>query len=75
MKYDWRQHPWALTGMVEELGVDFLIGIANPTPSQNTGNAEGKICSARSVWESIQEEGMRVPLLACSEYSKQHHTS
>ncbi|MFA0698793.1 hypothetical protein, partial [Vibrio sp. 10N.222.49.C9] len=71
MKYNWKQHPWAKTGLVELVPTEILHLLSNPEVSDSTDDAQGIIKPASTVWSEIRTEGMRDPLLVIVNIKKQ----
>tara|TARA_Y100000588_G_scaffold112523_1_gene123386 strand:- start:34332 stop:34784 length:453 start_codon:yes stop_codon:yes gene_type:complete len=60
---NWMEHPWSQTGMVEEVSTQFLKEISNPEAKPFTDDLDGFIKEQSVVFDSIEENGMRDPLL------------
>lgn len=59
----WLEHPWSKTGMVEEVSVKFLKQICNPNTKPFTEDLDGYIKEQSIIFNNIEKEGMRDPLL------------
>lgn len=68
----WMEHPWARTGMVEEVCVDFLYQISNKDNQPYTDDLDGQIKPQSIIFKNIEKEGMRDPLLIV--ISRKHKT-
>ena len=64
----WKKHPWAINGLVSNVGVDFLKKIANPKSTNFTDLLSGEIVHQDIVWKNIKEEGLQEPLLIVISY-------
>jgi len=62
-KTRWKNHPWNLFNLVEEVDVDFLSSIKNPYATKETDDLVGKIHPQKVVFDEIIKNGMRDPLL------------
>lgn len=60
---NWKHHPWSKTGMVEEVHIDFLLQIANKNNQPYTDDLDGLIKTQAEVFNNIEKDGMRDPLL------------
>lgn len=68
----WLQHPWSKTGMVEEISVGFLEAISNKHTETYTDDLDGFIKHQKDIFDSIEQNGMRDPLLII--ISLKYHT-
>lgn len=68
----WKEHPWSKTGMVEEIDIHFLKRIANPNNEPFTDDLNGVIKAQSIIFDQIEKEGMRDPLLIV--ISNEHKT-
>lgn len=57
------EHPWSKTGMVEEISTQFLKKICNPDAKPFTDDLDGYIKAQSVIFDSIEKNGMRDPLL------------
>lgn len=59
----WLNHPWSLTGMVEQVSIKLLSEIKKLDSTSYTDDLDGYIKHQSFVFDNIEKNGMRDPLL------------
>lgn len=59
----WKKHPWNVGNQTEEVSVHFLNKIRNKKATTETDDLDGFIKDQVTIFNNIEKEGMRDPLL------------